>query len=318
VVISDDLRNRMIKPHNLEIGMWKENVQRKPAKRVKPTSAMLIEKYQQQLEEDRRYQVARGIKQGRFFEDQNRSDLQNTLCGGERQRRMAQHSIGQEPGIRKNPRFTNRSGLGNPDHRVNCSGVLCDGEESSRRPEQIEEHVVMVGLWPCKVSSEIHIIERHISEPVREDMGKTTATKPEDENPKRALVVLSKGREVVGPGYSRLTNVAAKVTDRGENSGNLSWVSRVSQYNSTDRQADRVNRVSQDNCTDRQTDRVSRVSQNSSMDQQADQVSRVGNTEQKTRGSSRVANTKSRVMENSANTESWVTETSANTDNQVM
>jgi ribosomal protein S17E len=38
--------------------MWKENVQRKLAKRVKPTSAMLIEKYQRQLEEDRRYRVA--------------------------------------------------------------------------------------------------------------------------------------------------------------------------------------------------------------------------------------------------------------------
>jgi hypothetical protein len=46
VVVFDDLCNQMIKPHNLEIGMWKENVQRKPAKRVKPTSAMLIEKYQ--------------------------------------------------------------------------------------------------------------------------------------------------------------------------------------------------------------------------------------------------------------------------------
>jgi hypothetical protein len=46
VVISDELRNRMIKPHNLEIGVWKENVLRKSAKRVKPTSAMLIEKYQ--------------------------------------------------------------------------------------------------------------------------------------------------------------------------------------------------------------------------------------------------------------------------------
>jgi hypothetical protein len=43
VVISDELRNRMIKPHNSEIGVWKENVLWKPAKRVKPTSAMLIE-----------------------------------------------------------------------------------------------------------------------------------------------------------------------------------------------------------------------------------------------------------------------------------
>jgi hypothetical protein len=43
----------MIKPHNPEIGVWKENMQRKLAKSVKPTSAMLIEKYQRQLEEDR-------------------------------------------------------------------------------------------------------------------------------------------------------------------------------------------------------------------------------------------------------------------------
>jgi hypothetical protein len=32
----------MIKLHNPEIGMWKENVLQKPARRVKPTSAMLI------------------------------------------------------------------------------------------------------------------------------------------------------------------------------------------------------------------------------------------------------------------------------------
>jgi hypothetical protein len=58
VVVSDDLCNCIIKPHNLEIGMWKESMQRKPAKRVKSMSAMLIEKYQRQLEEDRRYRVA--------------------------------------------------------------------------------------------------------------------------------------------------------------------------------------------------------------------------------------------------------------------
>jgi hypothetical protein len=52
VVVFDELCNRMIKPHNSEIGMWKENVLREPAKTVKPTLAMLIEKYQWQLEED--------------------------------------------------------------------------------------------------------------------------------------------------------------------------------------------------------------------------------------------------------------------------
>jgi hypothetical protein len=85
-----------------------------------------------------------------------------------------------------------------------------------------------------------------------------------------------------------LTGGAAKVTNRGENSGNPSWVNRVIQDNSTDRQADRVS-----------------------------QNSRVGNTELKIGGSSRVTNTKSWVMENLANTESRVTQNSANTESQV-
>jgi hypothetical protein len=57
VIVSDDLQNRMIKPHNPEVRVWKENMQRKLAKKVKPTSAMLIEKYQREQEEDRRYRV---------------------------------------------------------------------------------------------------------------------------------------------------------------------------------------------------------------------------------------------------------------------
>jgi hypothetical protein len=57
MVVSDELRNQMIKLHNPEIGVWKENVLWKPPERVKPTSAMLIEKYQWLLEEDWRYRV---------------------------------------------------------------------------------------------------------------------------------------------------------------------------------------------------------------------------------------------------------------------
>jgi hypothetical protein len=81
----------------------------------------------------------------------------------------------------------------------------------------------MVGLWPCKMLSEIHNNGRCISELVRKDKGKTTATKPEDEKDlRRARVVLSKGREVVWLGYSRLTGATTKVMGRGENSGNPS------------------------------------------------------------------------------------------------
>jgi hypothetical protein len=83
----------------------------------------------------------------------------------------------------------------------------------------------MVSSWPFKVSSEIHIDGRRVSEPVCEEKGKTTTTELEDEKDlKRACVVLMKGREVVGPGYSRLIGAAAKVMDIRENSGNQSWV----------------------------------------------------------------------------------------------
>jgi hypothetical protein len=57
VVVSDELCNWVIKPHNPKIGVRKENMLQKLAKRVKPTSAMLIEIYQQQLEEGWKYQV---------------------------------------------------------------------------------------------------------------------------------------------------------------------------------------------------------------------------------------------------------------------
>jgi hypothetical protein len=48
VLVLDELRQRMIKPHNPEVGAWNENVRRKPVQRIKPTSGMLIEKYVRQ------------------------------------------------------------------------------------------------------------------------------------------------------------------------------------------------------------------------------------------------------------------------------
>jgi hypothetical protein len=46
VVVSDELHNWMMKPHNPKVGVWKENMLWKPVKRVKSMLAMLIEKYQ--------------------------------------------------------------------------------------------------------------------------------------------------------------------------------------------------------------------------------------------------------------------------------
>jgi hypothetical protein len=151
---------------------------------------------------------------------------------------MVQHSTNQEPRIRQNPRFTDRSGLVNPDRRVNHLDVLHNGELPSREQEQVKKHIVMVGPWLCTVSSEVHINGRFVSEMVQEDKGKAMVSESENEkDSKRACMVLSKGHEVLGPGYSRLSGDAARVSDRGEESGNPN---RVHWEYDTDRQIDRV------------------------------------------------------------------------------
>jgi hypothetical protein len=140
-------------------------------------------------------------------------------------------------------------------------------------------------------------------------------------------VVPSKGCEVVGQGYSRVIGVAAKVMDKKENLGNHGRVNRVRKIEQ--HFPSRVNRVSQNSNMDRQVDRVgrvnwvgqvTRVSPSSSMDQRTDQasrVNRVGSTEQEIGGSSRVANMKVWVTENSANMESQIMENSANMESQA-
>jgi hypothetical protein len=127
----------------------------------------------------------------------------------------------RKPGIMQNPWFTDRSGLGNLDCRVNHPDVLRKEEEPSREHEQVKKHVVMVGSWSCKMSSEVHINGRRVSGPVREDKGNVAVLESEDEkDPKRTRKVLSKGHKVVRPGYSRLSGDAARVTDRRGESGN--------------------------------------------------------------------------------------------------
>jgi hypothetical protein len=100
------------------------------------------------------------------------------------------------------------------------------------------------------------------------------ALEPEDrKDPKRVHVLLSKGREVVGPGYMRVTGVAAKVMNKRENSGNHGRVSKTEQHYPS-----RVNWVSQNSNTDRQADRIGQatlVSRNSNTDRRTDRVSRV-------------------------------------------
>jgi hypothetical protein len=126
-------------------------------------------------------------------------------------------------------------------------------------------------------------------------------------------MVLYKGHEVVGLGYSRLSGDAARVADRGRESDNPNRVGRVCQEYNMDRWTDWVTRGGrgiQDGGSGQQADRVTRVNQHNGDSNpksgNTSRVNRVGNTEQKTGGSSRVVNTESRVAQYLANAESGV------------
>jgi hypothetical protein len=66
-------------------------------------------------------------------------------------------------------RFSARSGSGNLDCRSNHPDVLHNGEGPSRRPEQTKELVMMIGSWACRVSSEIRVGGRCVSEPIHDN-----------------------------------------------------------------------------------------------------------------------------------------------------
>jgi hypothetical protein len=138
-------------------------------------------------------------------------------------------------------------------------------------------------------------------------------------------MVLSKGHEVVGPGYSRMSGDVVRVTDRGRELDNPNRVGWVPQDYGMDRRTDWVTRGSQDNRdggSGQQADRVTWVSHGNGDSNpksgNSSRVNRVGNTEQKIGGSSRVVNTKSWVVQNLTNTERRLAENSANTKSWVM
>jgi hypothetical protein len=115
-------------------------------------------------------------------------------------------------------------------------------------------------------------------------------------------VVLSKGREVVGLGYSRLLGDATRVPDKGGESAKSNWVDRVCREYDTDRRTDQVTQDSRGN-------------RDGGLGQQANRDTRV--TQGNWDGNPKLGNS-SRVTENSVTMKSRGTERSANTESQVM
>jgi hypothetical protein len=116
--------------------------------------------------------------------------------------------------------------------------VLCGGEASPAHDRtQATEHIMMVGAWPCRLSSKVHVKGRRVTNPVSLENGKEgAATGQEGEkDPKRACVVTAEGRKVVELRYSELSGIARSVIAKGlgvgshsRQSDNLMRVARVS------------------------------------------------------------------------------------------
>jgi hypothetical protein len=103
VVVSNELCNWMIKPHNPKIGVWKGNVLQKLAKKVKLTSAMLIEKISMTVEGRQEVPGYRRDQTGQILRRSELAGSTGTMAYRGPRRRMVQHSTDQESGIRQNP-----------------------------------------------------------------------------------------------------------------------------------------------------------------------------------------------------------------------
>jgi hypothetical protein len=73
-------------------------------------------------------------------------------------------------------------------------------------------------------------------------------------------MVLSKGHEMVRPGYPRLSGDVARAADRGDESGNPNRVGRVCREYDMDQRIDRVTRDNQEGYLGQWVDQVTQDS----------------------------------------------------------
>jgi hypothetical protein len=216
VVVSDELRNRMTRPRNLEIGVWKENTQRRVVCRVKPMSSMLIGKYLRQQQE-RGHKTLSGFKRERSPGYHHRSTRWGARiaweCPGPAQTwdRAVPRSVSW---ARCSLDAKARDDVVPWDQRTRLAEqssdviILCGGTKSQHeRQEQVEEDIIMVGIVPCKLLSKIHIDGRRVTMTARPDR--------ETIRPKCTRIMTTEGREVVGLGYPTSWDVVEQGVVKG-------------------------------------------------------------------------------------------------------
>jgi hypothetical protein len=210
VVVSDEPRHRMIKPHNPEVGTWKENVRRKPERSVRPTSSMLKEKYVMQQQQQRGLQSYLG-----WYKRERSPGYHNVRYGARRphawrvQRLLYRNLIWRTPHaenlaeaqVRGNPTSGGRQD--EPKTRESDAILFCGEEENpSGVTKSRANSYVLVGSVLCKISSEVHMDGRRVVTQARGKSDDHAGTSHTEREPKCAWIVSVEGCEIVGPGYS--------------------------------------------------------------------------------------------------------------------
>jgi hypothetical protein len=166
VVMSDELQNKMIKPHNPKVGVWKQNVRRSLMRKAKPNSEALITKYARQ----QRHQMGKwqaGSKQERSPSHYHRPGM-GSKDHLERQwhptRCLAEEGRVTTPVSRRwVESYTARYGkamvhMSQPKWHGNVATGQHEKElERTDKKGTEEEKTVMIGSMPCKLPSEIHV-----------------------------------------------------------------------------------------------------------------------------------------------------------------
>jgi hypothetical protein len=135
-VVSDELQNRMIKPHIPKVGEWKENTPRRSDRRLKRTSSMLMDKYVRQQQERLRAQQ-HGDRRGR-----------SPYYGQGHRVRHGLQGMTQQATMKVQARQETRAG----DPRPLCEHAGWSGQEN-----RLDDSVVMIISIPCRLKSEVHV-----------------------------------------------------------------------------------------------------------------------------------------------------------------
>jgi hypothetical protein len=88
--------------------------------------------------------------------------------------------------------------------------VLCSGETSQPGSQTwVEEHVMMVVTWPCKLLSGLHVNGRRVTNMVTRmlDEEVLVAESGEEKSPKCTCIMTPEGHVVIGPRYTVLAGI---------------------------------------------------------------------------------------------------------------